>query len=78
MVRIELLELTEEKATYRYFPENETSRHGVVSVDRKTFARSIDRLLDGYGSAYAFHACREIDRYIRSNNFKRTGLVAWY
>ena len=78
MERIELLSLTETEAVYKYFPEHETEIHGIVSVNRQSGKRTIRQLADGYGSEYAFHAFNEIERYIAVDNFRPTGMVAWY
>ena len=78
MVKIELLSVDETDAVYKYFPEQETENYGVISVNRKTGERSIRQKALKYGSEYAFHACREIERYIAKNDFKSRGLVAWY
>ena len=77
VVRIELLSLDDE-VTYKYFPEQETENFGIVSVNRHTGERFIKVKAKGYGSEYAFHACREIERYIKKGEFKPKGVVAWY
>ena len=78
MVKVELLELNDTCAIYKYFPEYETSLHGIISVDRQTLKRTIIKLAQGYTNEYAFQACREIERFINTNNFKETSVVAWY
>ena len=77
MERLELLEVNENKVVYRYYPEQEAD-FGVVSVNRKTGERKIEKLCDSYGKTYAFHACRELERYITEGNFPVNGGVAWY
>ena len=78
MERLELLEVNEDKVVYKYYPEQESESFGVVSVNRKTGERKIEKLFDRYGNAYAFHACRELERYITNGNFPVKGGVAWY
>ena len=78
MERLELLEVNESKVIYKYYPEQETENFGVVSVNRKTGERKIEKLFDNYGKMYAFHACRELERYITNGNFPVKGGVAWY
>ena len=78
MVRIELLKVSENEAVYKYFPEQETEKYGIVAVNRKTGERIIRKKNSDYGSEYAFHACREIERYISKGIFKPKGTVAWY
>lgn len=78
MEKLELLEVNEHKVIYKYYPEQETENFGVVSVNRKTGERKIEKLFDNYGKTYAFHACRELERYINNGNFPVKGGVAWY
>ena len=78
MELILLFELTDEKVTYKYYPENETEKYGIVSVDRRTFKRKIEKLCEGYGDEYAFHALSYIERYARNNSFKESGKSVWY
>ena len=78
MVKIELLSVDDEEAVYKYFPEQENEKYGIVSVNRKTGKRTIQKKHNAYGSEYAFQACREIERYISSGIFKPKGMVAWY
>ena len=78
MEKLELLEVNEEKVIYKYFPETETEKFGIVSVNRKTGERKIEKLLDEYLTNYANHALNELERYINKGNFPVTGGVAWY
>ena len=78
MERLELLEVNEDKVVYKYYPEQETEKFGVVSVNRKTGEHKIEKLFDNYGKMYAFHACRELERYITNGSFPVKGGVAWY
>ena len=78
MVRIELVHLDSDEVTYKYFPEHETEIYGIVSINRRNGERLIKQKAAGYGSSYAFHACREIERYIEKGEFKPQGMVAWY
>ena len=77
MERLELLEVNEDKVIYKYYPEQETE-FGIVSVNRKTGERKIEKLFDDYGTWYAWHACRELERYITNGSFPVKGGVAWY
>ena len=78
MVTFHLFEITAEKAIYKYYPESETGKYGIVSVDRRTFKRKIEKLCEGYGDEYAFHALSYIERYARNNSFKESGKSVWY
>ena len=78
MVRIELSSVDEKEAVYKYFPEQETEKYGIVAVNRKTGERVILQKASDYGNEYAFHTCREIERYISKGVFKPKGMVAWF
>lgn len=78
MEKLELLEVNEEKVIYKYFPETETEKFGIVSVNRKTGERKIEKLLEEYISEYAAHAFNELERYISRGSFPVSGGVAWY
>ncbi len=77
MVRIELLELTEELARYKFFPEN-SKEYGVVTLNRKSMERSIEKQLPAYGVAYAAHALKRIEEYQKQGNYLSEDMVAWY
>lgn len=78
MESLELLEVNEDKVIYKYYPEQETEKFGVVSVNRKTGERKFEKLFEKYGTSYAGHACRELERYITNGSFPVKGAVAWY
>lgn len=78
MEKLELLEVNEEKVIYKYFPETETEKFGVVSINRKNGERKIEKLFEEYGNNYAFHAFNELERYISKGSFPVSGGVAWY
>ena len=78
MEKLELLEVNEEKVIYKYFPETETEKFGVVSVNRKNGERKIEKLFEEYSNNYAFHAFNELERYISRGSFPVSGGVAWY
>ena len=77
MVRIELVELTEEMVSYNFFPEN-ADQHVIVSLNRKNGERSIKKSVEGYSANYAAHALRRIEEYQREGDFPQKDIVAWY
>ena len=78
MVRIYFEELTQEKVTYRYYPEGK-EKFGTVSLMRKSGERVIDKLCESDKfKTYAFHALRRLEEYQEANNFPEKGLIAWY
>lgn len=77
MVKIELLELTDEIVRYKFFPED-SKEYGVVALHRGTGKRILEKTVDGYGNNYAAHAFRRIEEYEKNDNFSKTDLIAWY
>ena len=73
---IYLEELTDEKVTYRYYPENGED-FGIVSINRKTGQRFHDMPCPGVASLYAGQAWHRLDEYNRKSNFPEKALVAW-
>ncbi len=77
MLWIELIEITDEFARYKYYPE-QSKTFGIVSLNLKTLQRGFDKIHEEYDTCYAAHAVRRIEEYQRNNNFKEKDLVAWY
>lgn len=77
MVRIELLELNEDVARYKFFPES-SKEYGIVTLKRKTGERIWEKLLDAYTLSYAAHAISRVEEYQKSGDFKEQDLIAWY
>ena len=74
-LKLELL--TDDKVSYRYYPEG-GKNYGVVSLMRKTGERVHDRQCPDSVSSYAGQAWRRLDKYQRENHFPETDIVAWY
>lgn len=77
MVRVEKVKVTDEKATYKYFPES-SSKFGIISFSRKTGERCLEKELPGYDSKYYCKAMNKIVEYNKSGVFPKSGMVAWY
>ena len=77
MVRIELLELTEDFARYKFFPEN-SKDYGVVALDRRSRERVFEKQVAGYGTTYAAHALRRVEEYQEKGDYLSQDIVAWY
>lgn len=69
--------LTDEKATYRYYPQH-FEGYGLVSLMRKTGERVHDKPHPDVSSEYASHAWRRLEAYQKNGNFPERGMVAWY
>lgn len=77
MVKIELLELTENVARYKYFPEN-SEEYGIVMLDRKMGRGDFEKVHQGYGTKYAAHALKRVKEYQKSGDFLQKDIIAWY
>ena len=77
MVKIELLELTEDFARYKFFPEG-SEDYGIVALNRKNGERVFEKQLASYGMMYAAHALKRIEEYRKKGDFLQEDIVAWY
>ena len=77
VVKIELLELTDKIVKYKYIPEN-SDEYGIISLDRMTGEKKIDKLVLGYSMNYPAHAFHRIKEYLVNNNFQKKDIIAWY
>lgn len=77
VVRIEKIEVTKEKATYKYFPED-SSEFGVITFFRMTGKRCLVKELPGYDSKYYCKAMNRIVEYNDNGYFPQKGMIAWY
>ena len=77
MVKIELLELTENFVRYRYFPED-SGDYGIVSLNRKTGKRELEKVLNEYPLSYAAHALYRMEEYSKKEKFPQKDVIAWY
>ena len=76
MERLVLEEVTQEKVTYRYYPE-QSKTYGVVVLMRKTGQRILVKLHPDYSSAYVGQAWKRLDEYQKTGDFPEKDLVAW-
>ena len=75
---IELIELTDEKITYKYYPEGK-EKFGIVSLMRKNSERVINSLCESDKfKTYAFHALALLEEYHEKDEFPEKDLIAWY
>ena len=63
--------------TYKYIPEN-SDEYGIISLDRMTGEKKIDKLVLGYSMNYPAHAFHRIKEYLVNNNFQKKDIIAWY
>lgn len=77
MVRIRKLELTDFVARYEYFPEN-SDKCGIISLNRATGERVMEKSASGYGNNYAAHALRRIEEFQKEGKFAEEDTVIWF
>ena len=77
VVRIKKLELTDSTARYEYFPEK-FGKSGIVSLNRDTGERVLEKAAPGYGNSYAAHALRRIEKFQKNGKFIEEDTVVWY
>lgn len=77
MVTIVPEKLTDKIVSYRYYPEF-SKEYGIVSVNRKTKERSIDKVHEEFSNVYAGHALCNICKFIDDDNFPEKDVIAWY
>lgn len=77
MVKIEKVEVTDQMARYRYFPEK-SEVSGIVTLNRDTGEWSAEKRLDEYGSSYISHALRRIEEYQKDGMFPEKDVIVWY
>ena len=70
-------DITEEKITYKYYPEGK-EKFGIVSLVRKNGERVIDKLCESDKfKTYAFHALRLLEKYHEKDEFPEKDLIIW-
>ncbi len=77
MVRIKLIELTEDFARYKFFPEK-SEDCGIVALNRINGERIIEMQAAGYGNQYAAHSLRRIEEYRKTGDYIAEDTIAWY
>jgi hypothetical protein len=79
LVTIKLIELTDDRVIYEYFPEDNQKHPGKVALDLKTKERLfLKDSTEDFGKRYAAHAIKRIEEYASKKDFKDNDLVAWY
>ena len=76
---VELIELTDEIARLRYYPEQKEAvgEYGEITYYRQKDDWEFDKLAENFPSNYALHACIFARRCNQNGDFKN-GLTAWY
>ncbi len=67
--------LTEDKVTYRYYPED-GKEYGIVALMRKTGELIHEKECPDTLSNYHCHAWRRLEKYQRDDNFPEKDLIA--
>ena len=74
---IYLNELTDEKVSYRYYPEGK-EKYGIVALMRKTGELIHEKVCPDTLSNYYGHALHRLEKYQREDNFPEKDLIAWW
>ena len=78
MERLEMVEVTRDRITYRYYP-NDGQVFGTGSLMRKTGERVLDSPIpEGFWLEYASHTWRAMESYQNAGEFPETDWIAWY
>lgn len=79
MVGYELISLDANKAIYNYYPENDFSNKGVISLDRRKNTVSVTSCAvdDEYGF-YSDHMTSMLRESNNKSDFRESGYIAWY
>ncbi len=79
MLEFKLIENNNETVTYQYYPEGKKDDFGVITIkksDSSIVKQSIAKS-DEF-KTYFFHMLHRIEKFIRNDQFKDEGLIAWY
>lgn len=78
MVTLKLIELSDDRVTYEYYPDGNKKYPGKIALDLKTKERIyLQDSSEDFGKRYAAHALKKIEEYSMNGNFEKEGLVAW-
>lgn len=78
METVKLIELTDEYAIYKYYPEDKRDSAGIVKFNRVNKERLLIKVSEeDFANLYAGHAWCRIEEYDRNNDFKEDDLIAW-
>lgn len=78
MLRLQLVEETNSKVVYNYFPEKDDS-HGTVVLDKeKGEILDIKIASNDSHERYMHHAVSKIMEFFRNGNYSNEEIVAWY
>ena len=80
MITYKMVENTEERYVWEYHPEGK-EKFGLIFYDKKTGEYGLIKKAfedQWEWDAYRGHMYNEIRRFIKSGEFKETGMVAWY
>lgn len=78
MLQLKLIENTNSKVVYNYFPEKKDI-YGIVSLDKSNCeVLSVSIAENDIHDRYMHHAVSKIIEFIEKNNFPEEAIVAWY
>lgn len=78
MLKFTLIEETDKKVVYKYYPENSLDE-GLVSFDKESKTGSVVHLsAKDRHQIYAQKLFSKIREFANSNIFEKEGIIAWY
>ena len=78
MLRLKLIEETDTRAVYGYFPEEE-KENGSLSIDKRTGEiQVVEVAKSDTFNRYLHHAVSRVEQYYKNNNYLEIDTVAWY
>ena len=77
MIRLELIQLSNDIIKYKYYPEQSTE-YGIVGYDRKNNQPLIEKVVENYGRWYAIHAIPYLESCQKTGKFDPNKIIAWY
>lgn len=79
MLKYNLIEAEENNLTYEYFVEGREDERGLASIDLTTGEAQIKELANtDTVQLYALHLLSTLRNQYKINDFRETGMVAWY
>ena len=78
MLKFELINNGKDSVSYRYYPEGQ-GESGFITVDKKDLQIRNQKIASGDEfKIYFFKMYKRVKKYIRENEFRTEGIIAWY
>lgn len=78
MLRLKLVEITNSKVVYNYYPESYVS-YGTIVIDiTNAEVLSVTIAKDDTFEIYMNHAISKVEEFVKNNDYPEEQTVAWY